>query len=88
MVNKIAVAALLFCLLSATNALAQGEVCAYLFYGSGCPHCANAISYIEGNHPELELQQINIATEYELIMGCTTNTAFLTARGGWFRYFS
>ncbi len=50
-------------------AIAQGDVCAYLFYGSGCPHCANAISYIDGNHPEIELHQINIATEYDLIMG-------------------
>ncbi len=53
---------LTFILLMPQIAIAQGDVCAYLFYGSGCPHCANAISYIEDIHPELELQKLNIAT--------------------------
>ena len=49
---------------------AQEEVCVYLFYGQGCPHCEKAISHIEtikSKYPSLEFNKINAAVESDIL---------------------
>jgi glutaredoxin len=49
MLNKkiILASLILFTLLSITPVRSQDEICVYLFYSWGCPHCAEVESYLE-----------------------------------------
>ena len=57
-------------LLLGTNfAQAQQTTCIYFFYGSGCPHCAKADSYIQDLEKkyDLEVHRMNINEKIDLI---------------------
>jgi len=59
-------------LLLGTNfAQAQQTTCIYFFYGSGCPHCAKADSYIQDLEKkyDLEVHRMNINEKIELVNG-------------------
>lgn len=44
----------------------------YFFYQDGCPHCHYAIEYVNKTHPNLAMEQVNIATPrgFELFVQC------------------
>ncbi|MBN1941395.1 MAG: hypothetical protein JW772_04405 [Candidatus Diapherotrites archaeon] len=62
----------IFLLFLLSNAYAQeNTVCAYFFYGPGCPHCAKASAHLEtleAKYPNFELHSMNINLEQELIL--------------------
>ncbi len=63
-------------LLLGTNfAQAQESTCIYFFYGSGCPHCAKADSYIQDLEKkyDLEVHRMNVGDEIELLNGLYTS---------------
>ena len=54
----------------------NNKVCVYFFYGSGCPHCARASSYIEtleAKYPNLEVHRLNAAVESGLLRSLYTS---------------
>ncbi len=44
----------------------------YLFYSNSCPHCHDALKYINQNHPDLQITMVNVANRqgYELFIKC------------------
>ena len=44
----------------------------YFFYSNSCPHCHDAIAYLNKNHPDLKLSMENVSTQrgYELLFKC------------------
>lgn len=44
----------------------------YFFYSNSCPHCHDAIAYLNKHHPNLKLSMENISTQqsYELLFKC------------------
>ncbi len=44
----------------------------YLFYSNSCPHCHDAIAYLNKNYPDLKLNMENVSTQqgYELLFKC------------------
>lgn len=60
---------ILFLLLLAVPVFAQNTVDVYLFYGSGCPHCAKVSEYLsdlQETYPTVEVHELNAADETEL----------------------
>lgn len=44
----------------------------YFFYSNSCPHCHDALEYINGKYPELKLSMVNIGNSegYDLLIKC------------------
>lgn len=44
----------------------------YLFYSNSCPHCHDAIEYLNKNYPDLKVTMVNVANRqgYELFARC------------------
>lgn len=45
----------------------------YFFYSNSCPHCHDALEYINGKYPELKLSMVNVGNSegYNLLINCT-----------------
>lgn len=45
----------------------------YFFYSNSCPHCHDALEYINGKYPELKLSMVNVGNSegYNLLIKCT-----------------
>jgi len=72
-------------LLLGTNfAQAQQTTCIYFFYGSGCPHCAKADSYIQDLEKkyDLEVYRMNINEKIELLSGLYENYSVSNSERG------
>ncbi len=44
----------------------------YFFYSTSCPHCHDAMAYLNKHHPNLKLSMENVSTQqgYELLFKC------------------
>lgn len=52
------------------NTLDSGKI--YFFYTNSCPHCHDALAYINKKYPDLPLTMVNVANEggYKLLVQC------------------
>ena len=58
-----------------TKVVAQNEIRAdeiYFFFSNGCPHCHDALAYINAKYPNLQMAMVNVATPegYDLFVKC------------------
>ncbi len=53
-----------------TEEIANDKI--YLFYANTCPHCHDALKYLNQNHPVLPVTMVNVANRhgYELFIKC------------------
>ena len=70
MLNKklIILSFILFTLITMDFVQSQDKTCVYLFYGLGCPHCANVEKYLEEmslKYP-IEIKKFNVAENQEI----------------------
>lgn len=44
----------------------------YFFYSTGCPHCHDALAYINQKYPDLKLSMVNVSNRdgYNLFIKC------------------
>lgn len=60
---------------SVNETAVQSEIRAdeiYFFYSNSCPHCHEALEYINGKYPDLKFAMVNVANPdgYELFVKC------------------
>lgn len=55
---------------SSTQEIENNKI--YFFYSNSCPHCHDAIAYLNKYHPNLKLSMENVSTQrgYELLFKC------------------
>lgn len=44
----------------------------YFFYSNSCPHCHDALEYINQKYPDLKISMVNVGTNegYEMLIRC------------------
>lgn len=55
---------------AATEEISPNKI--YLFYSNSCPHCHDAMEYLDRNYPDLKISLINVANRqgYEMLIKC------------------